>query len=238
MIHDVAHREDLASLEETIGYSFKNRSFLVDALTHPSFVNEDADTCVDNQRMEFLGDSVLGLVVAEKLFLRFPDAAEGKMSSGLAQIVCESALADVARAIGLGTYIRMGRGEALSGGRDRASVLADGYEALLAAVFLDRGLDEVSALVERLHGEAIDACQPAHASHDFKSRLQKLVQSAKSAPPAYRIVDETGPAHQKLFVAEVVIDGNGMARGQGRSKKEAEQSAAEAALVEYSQSPD
>lgn len=238
MNHELGHQEDLAILEEVIGYSFKNRSFLVDALTHPSFVNEDVDTCVDNQRMEFLGDSVLGLVVAEKLYQRLPDAAEGKMSTGLAQLVCEPALAEVARAIGLGSFIRMGRGEALSGGRDRPSVLADAYEALLAAVFLDRGLEEVSEMVERLQGGAINACHPVNASHDYKSRLQKLVQSAKSGPPAYRIVDETGPAHQKLFVAEVVIDGNGKARGQGRSKKEAEQSAAEAALVEYSQSPD
>ncbi|MEZ4462339.1 MAG: ribonuclease III [bacterium] len=231
-------RGDFAELEERLNYRFTSPSILLDALTHPSYVNEHPDVSTNNQRMEFLGDSVLGLVMATQLFASFPESAEGALSSGLAQLVCESALADVARSIELGAYLRMGRGEELSGGRSRSSVLADAYEALLAAIYLDGGLEPVEKIVATLHADAIQACQLTRSSQDFKSRLQKLVQGAKSAPPAYRIVHEDGPPHERRFVAEVVIEGEGVAQGQGRTKKEAEQAAASVALESLLESMD
>lgn len=224
--------ELLDRVEDQIGYAFSNRELLVEALTHRSYLNEAEDVSLDNQRLEFLGDSVVGLVVARELFRQFPNAHEGQLSTMLSQLVCETALAERAQELDLGSFLLMGRGEEKSGGRLRPSLLADAFESLLGAVFLDGGLDAAERAIFRLMGEAIASCRVVeHARSDFKSRLQKLVQSSKMNAPTYRIADEDGPDHSKTFVAEVLVEGETVARGVGRSKKEAEQRAAESALV-------
>ncbi len=216
-------------LEERIGYRFRDREWLVRAMTHRSYANE-AGSDGNNQRLEFLGDSVLNLLIAEVLFEKFPEVDEGALSSYLASLVNEAALCDVAGAIDLGAHVLLGRGEELSGGREKASVLADAHEALLGAIYVDGGLDAVRDVVARLHGEAIARCEPAAPPEDPKSRLQRLVQSEGPTRPVYDIIDERGPAHDRIFVAEVSVNGTVFGIGEGRSKKEAEQHAAGAAL--------
>jgi ribonuclease-3 len=222
----------LAALEDAIGYRFVDRELLRTALAHRSYTNEVDGDAPDNQRLEFLGDAVLGLVTARRLFDTFPDVQEGPLSATQSSLVNEDALADVARAIGLGQHVRLGRGEELSGGRDKSSLLSDAYEALLAAVYLDGGLPAAEGVIDRLQGEAIVSSTPARsAPEDYKSKLQKHVQREKTTRPMYTIVGESGPAHEKHFEAEVSVDGEALARGTGRSKKEAEQRAAERALA-------
>jgi len=219
-------------LQDLISYEFQNPELLMAALTHRSYLNEVELASLDNQRLEFLGDSVLGLVVAAELFERFPLANEGQLSTMLSQLVCESALADRAREIDLGDFLHLGKGEEKSGGRLRASLLADAFEALLGAVYLDGGMNVAKQVILQLLGNAIASCEVReHAPADFKSRLQKLVQGAKMDAPRYRIAEENGPDHEKIFVAEVLVEGEAVAFGEGRSKKEAEQSAAKSALV-------
>lgn len=223
--------EVVAGLQEIIAYTFEDTSLLCAALTHRSYLNEVEEVIPDNQRLEFLGDSVLGLVIASDLYARFPEAHEGQLSTMLAQMVCEPSLAERAREIDLGSFLRLGRGEEKSGGRSRASLLADAYEALLGAIFLDGGMQEAERVILQLFQNQLASCRVReHAPTDFKSRLQKLVQGAKLEAPRYRIADENGPDHEKLFVAEVLVDGEAVGSGEGRSKKEAEQRAAERAL--------
>lgn len=231
MSHDYDHIVELEELEARIGYSFQNREFLERALTHRSYANEHAVE-VDNQRLEFLGDAVLGLVTARDLFDRFTGIDEGALSVCQAQLVNEAALAEVAVEIELGSWVRLGKGESLTGGRHKASLLADAYEALLAAVFLDGGLKAARGVILRLHDQAIGRCRPLRPPEDFKSRLQRWMQSQGDERPDYAIVAEQGPAHDKRFVAEVRVDLQPLGRGEGRSKKEAEQLAAANALDE------
>ncbi|MFW5968308.1 MAG: ribonuclease III [Persicimonas sp.] len=221
---------ELAGLEEALGYRFSDRELLERALIHRSYANEVADEVGDNQRLEFLGDAVLGVVVAHELFLRDREVQEGALSSRQAQIVCEPALADAARRIELGRYLRLGRGEAKSGGRDKASLLADAYEALLAAIYLDGGLTEVRRVVTEQLGDDMKQVARTSEPADYKSRLQTIIQRDRDERPAYRIVDESGPPHKTVFVAEVRIGGEPAGDGSGRSKKEAEQQAAREAL--------
>lgn len=224
------HRRDIEALEDAIGYAFDDRALLNRALTHRSFTNEHDDIEVNNQRLEFLGDAVLGMVIADALFWRFPDVEEGSLSSLSAQLVCEPALVKIAITVKLGEFLRLGRGESLSGGRSKSGNLADAYEALLASIYLDGGLQAVRGVILTLHSEALDEANVAAAPEDYKSELQRRVQSAQTPPPAYVTVDAAGPDHAKVFVAEVAIDGEPVARGEGRSKKEAEQCAAANAL--------
>lgn len=223
------HEADLTELESALGYEFDDPRLLVRALTHRSYSNE-YDFDANNQRLEFLGDAALGLVIADALFRKFPGAEEGGLSSWLASLVNESALFEIARRLDLGKYLRLGKGERLSGGRDKPSVLADAYEAILAAVYLDGGLDAVREVIETLHADAIESCESAAPPEDHKSRLQRLTQSEGPFRPEYVIIDERGPAHARVFVAEVSVDGIVLGSGEGRSKKEAEQQAAQAAL--------
>jgi ribonuclease-3 len=220
----------LDELEARLGYCFSSRPLLVRALTHRSFTNEDDEAVADNQRLEFLGDAVLGLVVANELFLRDREVQEGALSTRQAQVVCEPALARVARDMELGRYLRLGRGESASGGRDKKSLLADACEALWAAVYLDGGLDAARKVVVTQLGDALDEVQEALTVVDYKSRLQTLIQRDKSVQPQYHIVEESGPPHDKVFVAEVRVDARPLGAGSGRSKKVAEQHAAEKAL--------
>ena len=224
------HTQALDGLEAKLGYSFGDRTLLERALTHRSFANEDEQAAGDNQRLEFLGDAVLGLIVANELFQRDREVQEGALSTRQAQMVCEPTLADLARDLDLGSYLRLGRGEATSGGRDKSSLLADAYEALLAAVYLDGGLQAAERVVISHLGDALSEVHETSAPTDYKSRLQTVIQREKAVQPEYRIIDESGPPHDMIFVAEVRVDGRPLGAGRGRSKKEAEQQAAEEAL--------
>lgn len=224
------HRDDLTELQEALGHTFAEVELLERALTHRSFANEVEAIEHNNQRLEFLGDAVLGMVIAEAMFEKFPGAEEGGLSSWLAALVNERALCGVAEGLALGSYVRLGKGEMLSGGRQKASVLADAYEAVLAAVYLDSGLDAVRGVILSLHREAIEAFKPSAPPEDHKSRLQRLVQSEGPFRPEYAIIAERGPAHARIFVAEVSVDGEALGTGEGRSKKKAQQQAAYAAL--------
>lgn len=221
---------DLTALEARLGYRFEERGLLVRALTHRSFANETEGEIRDNQRLEFLGDAVLGLVIATELFRRDADVDEGALSSRQSQLVCEAALSQVARQLELGAYLRLGRGEELSGGRQKASLLADAWEAVLAAVYLDGGLSAVEPVVRRLHEGALGEARRTSAPSDYKSRLQTRVQGELHVQPRYEIIGESGPAHAKVFKARVVIDGQPCGEGEGASKKSAEQQAAQRAL--------
>lgn len=222
---------DIGQLEHAIGYRFNNLSFVQTALSHRSYVNEVRDEISDNQRLEFLGDSVLGIIIAEELFRRHPNSDEGFLSGVQATLVCEPALFDVAVRIDLGRFLRLGRGEELSGGRQKPSLLADAYEALLAAIYLDGGIESARSVVVKLHRELLERPRRDHSPEDDKSKLQRITQSGSTSRPAYAIVDERGPAHARIFVAEVTIEGKIAGRGEGKTKKIAQQKAALAALA-------
>ncbi len=224
------HNTDIDSLQAQLGHRFERPELLVRALTHRSYANEASDADGNNQRLEFLGDSVLGLVIACELFSRFETVQEGALSGALSRLVCEPALYTIAQKLDLGAYIRLGRGEAKSGGREKAGVLADAYEAILAAVFLDGGLEAARVVILDLHGDALDGIEPEPTATDAKSRLQKIVQADTGDTPTYRILDERGPAHERIFLAVVEVDGRSLGQAEGRSKKDAERRAAQMAL--------
>ena len=197
------------------------------ALTHRSFAYENGGLPT-NERLEFLGDSVLGLVVTDTLFRRHPDLAEGQLAKLRAAVVNMRALADVGRGLDLGVYLRLGRGEEGTGGRDKSSILADTLEALIGAVYLDKGLGAASDLVHRLFDPLIESSAQLGAGLDWKTSLQELTATIGIGVPEY-LVTESGPDHEKTFRATVRVGGNDYGSGSGRSKKEAEQQAAETA---------
>ncbi|HSL15846.1 MAG TPA: ribonuclease III [Actinomycetota bacterium] len=212
------------ALERALGVGFADPGLLEAALTHRSYAFEQ-ELDVNNERLEFLGDAVLGLVVTDMAYRTFPDLAEGELAKLRASIVNMSALADVARQLGLGQAVRLGHGEEMSGGRDKASILADALEALLGAVYLDRGLDVARSLIERLFRPRMNAYVRGEGERDYKTILQELASQDLRALPEYRI-EESGPDHQKEFSATVYLAGKPWGSGVGRSKKEAEQQAA------------
>jgi ribonuclease III len=203
------------------------------ALTHRSFAYENGGLPT-NERLEFLGDSVLGLIVTDTLFRQYPDLPEGQLAKLRAAVVNMRALADVARGLKLGAYIRLGRGEEGTGGRDKSSILADTLEAVIGAVYVERGLAEASVLVHRLFDPVIARSARLGAGLDWKTSLQELTASGVLGVPEYH-VEESGPDHQKSFRASVAVGGHTYGSGEGRSKKEAEQQAAEAAWIAISQ---
>jgi ribonuclease III len=212
------------ALERALGVGFADPGLLEAALTHRSYAFEH-ELDINNERLEFLGDAVLGLVVTDMAYRTFPDLAEGELAKLRASIVNMSALADVARQLGLGQAVRLGHGEEMSGGRDKASILADALEALLGAVYLDRGLDVARSLIERLFRPRMNAYVRGEGERDYKTILQELASQDLRALPEYRI-EESGPDHQKEFSATVYLAGKPWGGGVGRSKKEAEQQAA------------
>ncbi len=220
---------DLGKLEHALGYQFKDRSVLVRALTHRSYANE-SKTGEDNQRLEYLGDAVLDLVISTELYKRFRREGEGRLSYVRSRLVREEALAAQARQLDLGAYLLLGKGEAMSGGREKESLLADAYEAVIAAVYLDGGFDAIYQVIVAAFHETIDVVTTTAHSGDYKTRLQELVQAQKDARPKYAITAVDGPPHARLYTASVTIDGAMMGVGQGASKKAAHQSAAKAAL--------
>ena len=220
----------MIALEEKLGYTFTNRSLLENALRHSSFANESRDRSVtSNERLEFLGDSVLGFVTAKYLYKHFPDLPEGKMTKLRAELVCEVALHKVAQELELGKYIHLGKGEENSGGRTRPSILADAVEATIAAMFLDGGMEVAEKFILTKVLAGLDQGLPVHNS-DNKTRLQELVQQKNGQVLAYAVTGESGPDHCKQFEVSVSLNGSVIGCGVGRTKKEAEQAAAGDAL--------
>jgi len=218
----------MKKLEEKLGYTFHNDRLLLHALTHSSYANEHkGEGLTSNERLEFLGDSVLGMVVADHLFRAHPDMPEGELTRKRAALVCEESLYEVASGLGLGGYLRLGRGEDAGGGRQRASILADATEAMLAAVYLDGGLEPTRQIIRRL---ILDREREKAVDRDYKTALQERVQRSPGSCVTYQLVQENGPDHCRVFVMEVSVDGVPVARGEGRTKKEAEQMAARFAL--------
>jgi ribonuclease III len=226
---------ELEPLERQIGYRFRDRGMLEHALTHRSRVHEDASGGVfDNESMEFLGDSVLGFVIADMLFREFPQHNEGHKSKLKASLVSAASLARLGEAINLGEFLILGRGEEKTGGRRKRAIIADCYEALIAAIYLDGGVEAARNFIERqfasLITEARRAGIAAAFTDDWKSALQEWLQSRGRGLPVYRLAAEVGPDHHKRFLVEVLVDGAPIAQAEGRSKKEAAQAAARAAL--------
>ncbi|HEY6477183.1 MAG TPA: ribonuclease III [Polyangia bacterium] len=221
----------LPELEARLGYAFRDRALAETALTHTSWLNEaSAPGRVDNERLEFLGDAVLALVVSDLLMRRLPDSAEGDLTRARAALVSEGGLARAAAALDLGRFLFVGRGEERTGGRARPSILADALEALMGAVYLDGGLGAVADVAQRLFQNELGDVE-SHARLDYKSRLQERAQALWQAAPVYQVVGESGPDHDKRFEVALSFAGREWARASGRSKKEAEQSAAAAALA-------
>ncbi len=226
----------LDRFQQRIGHTFRNREVLLRALTHPSYVHEHPEEGWDNQRLEFLGDAVLGLVVGEWIFHQYPEFREGEMTRLRAVLVCEETLAQMAVQVGLGELLRLGRGEEERGGRERAANLADAFEALIGALYLDGGLEPAQRFIRRLIAPMADAILANEADKDAKSRFQEWAQAEKGVTPRYRIVSEYGPDHAKTFVAEVLLGDQVAGRGEGRSKQAAERAAAADALRKVQES--
>jgi ribonuclease-3 len=226
--------QQFASLETRIGYRFRDRGLLEHALTHKSRAHEDPSGGVlDNESLEFLGDAVLGLVIADALCRRYPEFSEGQKSKIKSLLVSTASLAEVAERLDLGTHMILGRGEEKTGGRRKQALLADTCEALIAAIYLDGGLEPARQFILREMGEALEqAGQPDYHGRDHKSRLQEALQALGRPLPIYRVAGEVGPEHRKLFHVEVLVGGEVLAQGVGRTKKDAEQEAAKLALEE------
>ena len=219
----------IKDLEVAIGYRFRNISLLQNALTHSSYANERwHNSLLCNERLEFLGDSVLGMLVAEYLFRSFPDRPEGELTRMRADMVCEKTLAAAANRIGLGEHLLLGHGEEQGGGRARASILADAMESVIAACFLDGGMDAALKVVQQFILVEVPVKKMHNA--DYKTALQELVQQKKNQALSYVLVGESGPDHDKHFDVEVKLNGNVVGSGSGSSKKRAEQMAAKAAI--------
>ncbi len=221
----------MQELEKQLNYIFRNPALLEEALRHSSYANEHrTDRLSSNERLEFLGDSVLGFVTAEFLFTQHPDLPEGDLTRIRAALVCEQSLYEVARKLNLGAYLKLGRGEESGGGRTRTSILADATEAVFAAVYLDGGIAAASELIHRCLLEAEREEVVEERRRDYKTALQELVQRQADQVLTYRMVGEEGPDHAKTFAAEVLLNGKPIGSGSGHSKKEAEQAAARSAL--------
>ena len=221
----------LGEMEETLGVRFQDQGLLQLALVHSSFLNENPGGAVEsNERLEFLGDAVLGVIVAEELYSAYPLWPEGRLTQARAAVVQESALAEAARGIGLGEMLLMGKGEAVGGGRQRPSNLSSGLEAVIGAVFLDQGYELARAAVLRVLADQLASLEQPDMAANPKSALQEAVQGEGLPAPSYSIVHEEGADHDRLFVAEVTVGGEVAGRGEGKRKSLAEQAAAEEAL--------
>ena len=228
-------RDEFETLQTAVGYRFRDRGLLEHAMTHTSRANEDVSGgVVDNESLEFLGDAVLGFIVADLLFREFPECDEGEKSKMKAMLVSTTTLARVAERLQLGDHLLLGRGEEKTGGRRKQALLADGCEALIAAIYLDGGIEQARAfVVHELAGSIDDMRRDGVTGQDYKSALQELVQAGNRPLPEYRVVGTLGPDHQKRFDVEVVVAGEALARATGSSKKEAEQEAARLALSRF-----
>ena len=219
------------NLHKELGYTFKNSELILQAFRHSSYVNEQVGANLeDNERLEFLGDAVLDLAISHFLMERFRDANEGDLSKFRAMLVDEAGLFHVATRLNLGGYLLLGKGEEQSGGRHKPSILADTTEALIGAIYLDGGFDAAKLIIQRLFSPLLKKVHSEDLLQDFKSLLQEYTQQAYKTLPKYRLVEETGPAHDKAFRIALSINGKFLAEGRGKSKKEAEQHAAREAF--------
>lgn len=216
-----------AELEKKIGYSFNNKELLLNALTHSSYANEHSVPEMCNERLEFLGDSVLGFITAEYYYTFFSHRPEGELTKLRAQTVCEKSLFAFAKRIDLGSYLRLGKGEIATGGAERPSIVSDGFEALIAAIYLDGGMDAAKDFVLRFLKTASSVTEEVR---DYKTILQEIVQKNPGEELTYVHIGESGPDHDKRFEVEVHLNSNIIGKGIGRSKKAAEQAAAKEAL--------
>lgn len=223
----------LAELEDVIGYSFTNKQLLENALTHSSYLNENRQKSLqDNERLEFFGDAIIEFYVSEFLFNHFSDFPEGDLTKTRAALVCENALAACAREIDLGDYILMGKGEEQTGGRSRASITSDAFEALVAAIHID---SDGVAVLPFIRKHLLDPLKDKQFFYDAKTRLQELVQQVSTNELHYELVEETGPIHNRTFVAAAILNGQEIGRGSGHSKKDAQQHAAMDAISKFRQ---
>ena len=224
----------LSELEAGLGYTFRDKSILENALTHSSYANENRERGLhDNERLEFLGDSILGFVVADYLYRSFPDKPEGELTRIRADLVCEKNLARAAATIRLGSFLLLGHGEEHGGGRKRDSIVSDAMESVIAASYMDGGFSAAKEIIDRLILCDVPAGKPHN--FDYKTALQELVQRKSGSTLGYRLVGSTGPDHAKVFEAAVLLNGEVFSTGTGHSKKEAEQAAAGAALEKLQQ---
>ena len=222
---------DPTTLEKKLGYSFNDRDLLITALTHSSYAKESGGEIRYNERLEFLGDAFFDAVIGEEFFRRFEDKEEGFLSRMRAQVVCESSLASCAKAMDIGGYLRLSRGEEKTGGRNRQSILADAMEALIGAIYLDGGFETVKKVVLDLFAEEVDRASRGESDNrDHKTRLQEILQARGIRDIRYESVDESGPDHDKTFTAGLYVNGKLMSEGKGKSKKEAQQQAAKITL--------
>ncbi len=217
----------MIEFEERIGYSFKNKSYLENALTHRSYANEHG--CDDNERLEFLGDSVLSIIVSESLYKSLSHDDEGDLSKIRASLVCEHGLFELSKKIDLAKYIRLGKGEESTGGRERPSIVSDAFEAVLAAIFLDSCFETAKSWLLSVMKDEL-ATAGSIVLCDYKSKLQEKTQKGSSGKVSYGILSESGPDHDKSFLCAVYVDDKKIAEGSGKGKKEAEQNAAKKAL--------
>ncbi len=214
-----------------IGYTFKDKALMTAALCHSSYANEHKDEGIEcNERLEFLGDSILGFVIAEYLYSKFPLWPEGKLSKLRASVVCETMLAKKGRDLGINEDLALGRGEKLTGGNDRSSIIADAVEAIIGAVYLDGGIEPVKKFILSMLAEEIETLCTSFEKMDSKTMLQEIIQKDSMNPIEYEITGESGPAHSKIFEAVVKHNGKMLGKGVGHSKKEAEQNAAAQAI--------
>lgn len=221
---------DVPTLENLLGIHFKDQKLLLEALTHRSYLNEHPQTRNSNERLEFLGDSVLSLIISTELFQRFPKSPEGNLTGLRSNLVRAKTLSTVAQHLKLGEYLLMSRGEEKSGGRKNPSLLANTFEAVLGAIYLDHGLPSAKTFLEKYLFPNIPQAIKETEIYDFKSRLQEVTQEKNRVSPIYRVISETGPDHDKTFTVGVYVNRALLSNGTGKSKQEAEQSAARAAL--------
>jgi ribonuclease III len=231
--------EAASAFQQQLGYTFRDIALLERALTHKSFSNENREVrAPNNERLEFLGDAVLGFVVGEVIYRSFPDLQEGALSKIKAHLVSANMLGAKARALGIGRFLRMGAGEARSGGAEKLSLLADAFEAVVAAIYLDGGLPAAQTFLRTVFGPEISGIDIGDLSfHDYKTTLQETAQSLGLPLPDYRVVEESGPDHEKAFVVELLWDGDAFSRGSGPSKREAQRKAAKEALKKLGRLP-
>jgi ribonuclease-3 len=229
---DATPESSIYSLENILEYRFKDQNLLLQALTHRSFVNEhEGEDLRNNESLEFLGDAVLGFVISSRIFQHYPDLTEGELSKIKAYLVSAANLVHLAEQIHLGDFVRLSRGEEKTGGRTKRAIVVDAYEAIIGAIYLDGGVEAVSDFVGRqIDGflESLDLKQLTYG--DFKSALQEFLHNLGRPEPVYRVVDEIGPDHRKTFVVQVIIHDEVIAESSGRTKKEAQQSAARLAM--------
>ncbi len=227
---------EFADLQDTLGIAFKNPSLFHQALVHRSYLHENPDfTLPTNERLEFLGDSLLGFVIAEKLYKDFPDLSEGGMTKLRAALVRKETLARLASSLGLGDYLYLGRGEEASGGRTKQSILAGAFESVVGAILIDQGFAACRAFVLRLFAGEMGRAVEERLTADYKSQLQEIAQAKHRAAPLYRTIKAVGPDHAKEFTVEVIVGGSVIGRGHGKSKRQAEKEAARAALETLAQ---